>query len=126
MIAAIESGLVQRQIENAAFEYQQQVDTGERVIVGVNRFQAEETVSPPVFKVNKAVEGNQVRKLAEIRAKRDNQKVNKTLARLEEASRGKDNVMPFILEAVREYASLGEICDVLRRVFGVYDERRGR
>ena len=126
MIAAIESGLVQRQIEEAAFEYQQQIDTGERVIVGVNRFQTEETVSPPVFKANKAGEGNQVRKLAEIRTKRDNQKVKKALARLEEASRGKDNVMPFILEAVREYASLGEICDVLRKVFGVYDERRGR
>ena len=126
MIAAVESGLIQRQIEEAAFEYQQQVDTGERVIVGVNRFQAEETVSPPVFKGNKAVEGNQVRKLAEIRAKRDNQKVNKALAHLDEASRGKDNVMPFILEAVREYASLGEICNVLRGVFGVYDEKKGR
>ena len=126
MIAAVESGLIQRQIEEAAFEYQQQVDTGERVIVGVNRFQEQETVLPPVFKVNKAVEGSQVRKLAEIRAKRDNQKVRKTLALLEEVSRGKDNVMPFILEAVREYASLGEICDVLRGVFGVYDEKKGR
>ncbi len=126
MIAAIESGLVLRQIEEAALEYQQQIDSGKRVIVGVNRFQEEETVSPPVFRINKAVEENQIKKLTEIRAKRDNQKVNKTLARLEEASRGKDNVMPFILEAVREYATLGEICDVLRGVFGVYNEKRGR
>jgi methylmalonyl-CoA mutase N-terminal domain/subunit len=94
--------------------------------VGVNRFQTQETVSPPVFRVNKSVEQNQIRKLAEIRAKRDNQKVKKALARLEEASRGKDNVMPPILEAVHEHATLGEICDVLRRVFGVYDEKKGR
>ncbi|MFO0794657.1 MAG: methylmalonyl-CoA mutase family protein [Candidatus Brocadiaceae bacterium] len=126
MIAAIESGLVLRQIEEAALEYQQQIDSGRRVIVGVNRFQEEETVSPPVFRINKAVEENQIKKLAEIRARRDNHKVNITLARLKEASRGKDNVMPFILEAVREYATLGEICDVLRGVFGVYDEKRGR
>ncbi len=126
MVAAIESGLVQRQIEEAAFEYQRQTDTGERVIVGVNRFQAPEQVSPPVFRVNKSVEESQGKKLAEIRARRDNQKAQKALARLEEASQGKDNVMPPILEAVREYASLGEICDVLRKVFGVYHERKGR
>ena len=126
MVDAIESGLVQRQIEEAAFEYQRQTDSGERVIVGVNRFQAPEQVSPPVFRVNKSVEESQVKKLAEIRARRDNQKAQKALARLEEASRGKDNVMPPILEAVREYASLGEICDVMRRVFGVYHERKGR
>ncbi len=126
MVDAIESGLVQRQIEEAAFEYQRQTDSGERVIVGVNRFQAPEQVSPPVFRVNKSVEESQVKKLAEIRARRDNQKVQKALESLEEASRGKDNVMPPILEAVREYASLGEICDVLRKVFGVYHERKGR
>jgi methylmalonyl-CoA mutase N-terminal domain/subunit len=126
MIAAIESGLVQRQIEEAAFEYQRQVDSGERVIVGVNQFQVQETVSPPVFRVNTSVEKNEIKKLTEIRTKRNNQKVKDALACLEEAARGKDNVMPPILEAVHEYATLGEMCDVLRGVFGVYNESKGR
>jgi methylmalonyl-CoA mutase N-terminal domain/subunit len=126
MIAAIESGLVQRQIEEAAFEYQRQVDSGERVIVGVNQFQVQETVSPPVFRVNTSVEKNEIKKLTEIRTKRNNQKVKDALACLEEAAREKDNVMPPILEAVHEYATLGEMCDVLRRVFGVYNESKGR
>lgn len=125
MIAAIEAGIVQRQIEEAAFQYQQQIDRGERTIVGVNCFQEQEKVSLPVFQVNRSVEENQIRKLTEIRTKRDNQKVKKVLASLDEAARGKANVMPFIMEAVRCYASLGEICDVLRGVFGVYDGRRG-
>lgn len=124
MIAAIEAGIVQRQIEEAAFQYQQQIDRGERTIVGVNCFQEQEKVSPHVFQVNRAVEENQIRKLTEIRTKRDNQKVKKILASLDEAARGKTNVMPFIMEAVRCYASMGEICDVLRGVFGVYDGRR--
>lgn len=126
MVAAIETGIVQQQIEESAFEYQQQVDKGERVIVGANRFQTQETVSPPVFHIDKSVEENQVRSLVQIRSKRDNQKVKKILARLEEAARGKENVMPSILEAVYEYASLGEICNALRKVFGVYDEKKGR
>lgn len=125
MIAAIESGAVQRQIEDDAFQYQQQIDTGERMVVGVNCFQEQEKVSPPVFQINTPVQENQIRKLAEIRAQRDNQRVKKTLASLDEAARGKENVMPLILEAVRCYASVGEICNVLRGVFGVYRERRG-
>lgn len=125
MIAAIETGAVQRQIEESAFQYQQQIDKGERMIVGVNCFQEQEKVSPPVFQINTSVRENQIRKLAEIRTKRDNQKVKKLLIRLDEAARGKENLMPLILDAVHCYASVGEICDVLRGVFGVYNEKRG-
>lgn len=125
MIAAIESGVVQRQIEVSAFRYQQQIDRGERMIVGVNCFQESEKVFPQIFRVDKAVEENQIKRLHEIRKKRDNGKVKKNLANLEEAARGKENVMPFIVEAVRCYTSIGEICDVLRGVFGIYEERKG-
>ncbi len=125
MVAAIESGLVQRQIEDSAYEYQQQIEKGERVVVGVNRFQGKDEVSPPLFRISRSVEENQIRKLDEIRSKRDNQKVKKALARLNDGARGKENMMPYVLESVRCYASLGEICDVLRGAFGEYDQRKG-
>ena len=95
------------------------------MIVGVNCFQESEKVFPQIFRVDKAVEENQIKRLHEIRKKRDNGKVKKNLANLKEAARGKENVMPFIVEAVRCYTSIGEICDVLRGVFGIYEERKG-
>ncbi|MCF6147922.1 MAG: methylmalonyl-CoA mutase family protein [Candidatus Kuenenia sp.] len=125
MIAAIESGSVQRQIEESSYTYQQQIENGERIVIGQNKFQETKEVSPPVFQINKFIEENQVMKLLKIRAERDNQKVRKSLAHLEEAVRGKENVMPHVIEAVRCYATLGEICDVLRKVFGVYEETKG-
>ena len=123
MIPAIESGVVQRQIEESACRYQQHLEGGDKIIVGVNCFQEPEKIFPQTFRVSKIVEENQIKRLHEIRKKRDNGMVRKALAALEEAARGKENVMPVILEAVRCYASLGEICDILRRVFGVYEER---
>lgn len=125
MIAAIEAGAIQLQIEESAFQYQQQIDRGERAVVGVNCFQEQEAVPQGVFKIDKSVEENQIRRLAEIRARRDNRTVKMALARLDEAARGKENLMPLILDAVRCYASIGDICDVLRGVFGKYEERRG-
>ncbi|MBM4054736.1 MAG: methylmalonyl-CoA mutase [Planctomycetes bacterium] len=125
MIAAIESGFVQRQIEDSSYAYQKQIESGERVVIGLNKYQESEEVSPPVFQINKFTEENQIMKLANIRAKRDNQRVRKALARLEDVARGKENVMPYIIEAVRCYTTLGEICDVLRSVFGVYEEAKG-
>ncbi|MGQ3686248.1 MAG: acyl-CoA mutase large subunit family protein [Candidatus Loosdrechtia sp.] len=125
MVAAIESGMVQHQIADAAYEYQRQIETGERFIVGVNRFQTQEPAPPPAFRIDMSGEENQIKRLIEVRTKRDNLKVKKTLTDLKEAAQGEENLMPFILESVRSYASLGEICDVLRGVFGVYEERRG-
>ncbi|MDR4506737.1 MAG: methylmalonyl-CoA mutase family protein [Candidatus Brocadiaceae bacterium] len=125
MIAAIESGFVQRQIEDSSYAYQQQIENGERIVVGLNKFQETEEVSPPVFHINKFTEENQIMKLSKIRAKRDNRRVRKALSVLEEVARGKENVMPPVIEAVRCYTTLGEICDVLRKVFGIYRETKG-
>ncbi len=125
MIAAIEAGEIQRQIEESAFQYQQQIDRDERSVVGVNCFQEQEPVPQGIFKIDKSVEENQTRRLTETRAKRNNRAVKTALARLDEAARGKENLMPLILDAVRCYASVGDICDVLRGVFGKYEERRG-
>jgi methylmalonyl-CoA mutase N-terminal domain/subunit len=122
MVPAIEAGFVQRQIEDAAYEYQSQIETGERVIVGVNKFQALERVSPPVFRVSKEIEQAQVGRVRAVRERRDAAAVEARLKALEIAARGTSNLMPPILEAVREYATLGEICGVLRAVFGTYTD----
>jgi methylmalonyl-CoA mutase N-terminal domain/subunit len=120
MVAAIESGSVQRQIEEAAFQYQQQIEKKERVIVGMNQFQESAAVPPPVLRVDESVEQRQVRKLADLRRQREGAAVHAALARLEAAARGTENLIPPILEAVRAYATIGEICGGLRRVFGEY------
>lgn len=120
MVSAIESGFVQRQIEDSAYQFQQQVERKERIIVGVNRFQEPETDSPETLRLEAAVEESQKRRLADVRQKRDAQLVNSACARLEQAARGTDNIMPPLLEAMRAYATLGEVCGVLRRVFGEY------
>lgn len=125
MVAAIESGFVQRQIEDSSYAYQRQVENAERIVIGLNKFQETEDVSPPGFRINKFTEENQIMKLSKIRAKRDNQKVRKALSGLEEAARGKENVMPYVIEAVRCYTTLGEICDILRNVFGIYEGKKG-
>ena len=120
VVPALESGFIQRQIEDAAYRYQQEVEKEERVIVGVNRFQSTESDPPPTFRVDESVRQGQVQKLADLRARRDSGQVLLTLGRLEEGARGTENLMPLVLDAVRAYATLGEICDVLRGVFGVY------
>jgi methylmalonyl-CoA mutase, N-terminal domain len=122
MVAAIEQGWVQKQIENAAYEFGQSVERGERVIVGVNRFQSDTETQMELLRIDEAVEQAQADKLRVIRAERDNDRVERSLAALEQAARGTDNLMPHVLEAVRAYASVGEICNTLRRVFGEYQE----
>jgi len=120
VVACIEEGFIQRQIENAAYEYQKEVELGERVIVGVNKFQVEESGRPPLLRVDTAVEQAQRAQLESVKKKRNYAMVSSALARLQESAQGTDNLMPPILEAVREYATLGEICAVLREVFGEY------
>jgi methylmalonyl-CoA mutase N-terminal domain/subunit len=122
MVAAIEAGFVQQQIEESAFIHQSQIEAGERVIVGVNRFQVEEEVSPPGFRVPPEVAAEQVQRVQEVRARRNGEEAHARLVELERRARGQENLMPALLDAVRAYATLGEICDVLRKVFGVYDE----
>ena len=121
MIPAIERGYPQREIAEAAYRYQKAVDRKEKLIVGVNAYAAEE---PPIeiLQIGEEVAGNQKKQLAELRRTRDNRTVTQKLKDLEAAARGDKNTMPYILEAVKAYATLGEICDTFRSVFGTYEE----
>ena len=120
MVAAIDAGFVQKEIQDAAFRYQQEIERKERIIVGVNDFAIRERKSRKLLTVEPKIEKDQRRRLASLRGKRDNKAVRASLGRLEKACRGTDNVMEPILEAVRVYATLGEISDVMRSVFGTY------
>jgi methylmalonyl-CoA mutase, N-terminal domain len=122
MIAAIEAGFPQREIAAASYRYQREVEAGERVIVGVNRFQAaDEPIE--VLEIDEGAAGEQCAKLADLRKRRDNGRVGASLDALRRAAEGAENTMPYILDAVRAYATLGEICDTLRSVFGSYQEQ---
>jgi len=120
-IKAIESGYIQREIMESAYRYQKEIEARERIVVGVNEYVIEEEKRTlKLLKVDPAVRERQIARLQEVRRRRDNAKVAELLAKLEEAARGSDNLMPIILECVEAYATLGEICDVLRKVFGEY------
>lgn len=122
MIKAIEDGFVQMEIQNAAYEFEKQMESGKRVVVGVNKFQAKENEEPELLKIDIKVQENQVTFLNKIREQRDGNKVKESLDRLKKAAAGKDNLMPYIIDAVKSYASIGEICNTLRVVFGEYKE----
>jgi methylmalonyl-CoA mutase N-terminal domain/subunit len=123
MVAAIEKGFPQREIQNAAYAYQMAVQKGEQVVVGVNRFTVENEVKPDLLRVDEALGAVRRRQIAEVRAERDNGAVRTALERLAAEAKGTGNLMPRILEAVKAEATLGEICDGLREVFGEYQER---
>jgi len=120
-VAAIEKGFVQKEIGAAAYRYQQEIEKGERVVVGLNRFQAAEEKLSGLLKVDPEVGERQVARLKELRNTRDNAAVSQALAALKAAAQGTDNLMPLIVKAVRVLATLGEICDTLREVFGEYE-----
>jgi len=123
MIAAIERGFPQKEIMEAAYRYQQAIEKKEKIIVGVNKFLMEEEEQPPFLMIDSEVErAKQIKKLQALRSKRNNSKVKECLKRLRLAARGKENLMPFILESVKVYTFLGEIVDVLREEFGEYQE----
>ncbi|MGA8150330.1 MAG: methylmalonyl-CoA mutase family protein [Terriglobales bacterium] len=122
MLKAIERGYVQTEIQNAAYEYQQQVDRAEAVVVGVNRFTVDEEKPIPTQHIDEALEGKQVERLRALRARRDQQPWGDSLKKIEEAARSGDNLMPYIVTAVEAYATVGEISDTLRKVFGEYKE----
>src|SRR5579883_2478054 len=121
MIKAIEAGFPQREIAAASYRYQREVETGERVIVGVNRFQSDDQPIE-LLQIDETAAGRQCEKLAELRRRRSSDQVRKTLDALRRAAEGSENTMPAILDAVRAYATLGEICDALRGVFGTFQE----
>ena len=121
-LRAIETGYIQNQIQNAAYDYQRGIESGERVVVGVNRFQKEEERAAPTFRLDPALERAQVERLREVRAGRSQSAVAGKLAALEKAARGGDNLMPPMLDAAGVYATVGEISDRLRGVFGEHRE----
>ena len=117
---AIESGYMQREIQESAYQYQRQVETGKRVIVGMNKFQVDEEAPRNLLRVDMSVQESQVKKLAAVKAKRDQAAVDRALADLKAAAEGSANLMYPILAAVKVYATLQEICDVMRGTFGEY------
>ncbi len=135
MVRAIEAGYVQREIQQAAYEYQQAIERGERVVVGVNQYVEETRASGPEkpqgrtsgpallpFRIDPEIERTQVERLASLRARRDAARAKATLHSVEETARSDRNMLPAILDAVKAYATVGEISDALRRVFGEYQE----
>jgi methylmalonyl-CoA mutase N-terminal domain/subunit len=124
VVACIENGFIAGQIEDSAYQYQKEIESGERIIVGVNEFQVDEDVSVPVLRVDPAVEDEQVARLNAVKQQRNAGEVARCLQALRSVAASEDvNLMDPVIEAVRAYCSLGEICNVLREVFGEY---RGR
>jgi methylmalonyl-CoA mutase N-terminal domain/subunit len=121
-LAAIETGYQQRQIQEAAYRVQREIDRGERVVVGVNRFRDEETTTPPIERIDPEGQRRQIERVRRVRAERDPAAWEAALGRLEEAARGGDNLLPALIEAVRAYATVGEISDRLRTVWGEHRE----
>jgi methylmalonyl-CoA mutase N-terminal domain/subunit len=123
MVTAIETGYVQMEIQKASYQFQKEAESGEKVIVGLNKFMTpDEEIPFEVFKVDPEMERIQKMRIEELRRGRDNGKVKQVLDDLETAARKDTNLMPRILEAVKAYATLGEICGVLKGVFGEYKE----
>jgi methylmalonyl-CoA mutase N-terminal domain/subunit len=120
MLKAVENGFPQREIAESAFRWQREVETDERLVVGVNAFQSAEGAPIPTLKVHDEVQVAQIERLRQLKATRDGKAVAATLAGVEKAAREGSNVMPPIIAAVKVYATLGEISDVCRKVFGVY------
>ncbi len=123
-VAAIEAGYMQDEIEQASFEYVKAIEDGEKVIVGVNRYVEDEPGQPEVLRIDPALQASQVARTTRVRAQRDQAAVDKSLAEVEAAARGTQNVLVPMKDALRNMATLGEVSDVLREVFGVHQPGR--
>ncbi|MCJ7683656.1 MAG: methylmalonyl-CoA mutase family protein [Desulfobacteraceae bacterium] len=119
---AIEKGFVQREIQDSAYRYQREIENEERIVVGQNRFQVEEKKPTNLLRVDPSVRTSQIERLKKLRSERDDKIVEKCLADLKQGVEGNQNLIPLMLDAVKVYATLGEICDVLREVFGEYQQ----
>ncbi len=122
MVAAIENGFPQKEIQEAAYQYQKAVENKEKVVVGVNAFITEDASPIETLTIDSQVAERQMNRLREIRSGRSQASVHACLGELRQAASGAENLMPHFLRCVREYATLGEMCDVLRSVFGTYVE----
>ncbi len=122
MLLAIETGYVQREIQEAAYEYQREVETKDEIVVGVNRFQIEEDERIPILKIDPQIEHDQIDRVRAVRTKRDKEKADIALSKLADAARGTENLLPRILECVENYVTVGEISGRLRTAWGEYQE----
>lgn len=122
MAEAIDAGFVQTEIQKSAYKYEMEIENQERIIVGVNKFQIKETEHKDLLKIDMKVQEEQIKFLKKIRSERNNELVIQKLEALKKTAEGTDNLMPFILDAVKVYASIGEICNTMRKVFGEYKE----
>ena len=122
VVRAIEQGFIQKEIQASSYRYISEVENKERIIVGVNEFQVDEDHKPELLKIDLAVQDKQIERLKNLKKRRDGERVDQTLANLKRVAQSDENIMPAILDAVKSYATLGEICGVLREVFGEYKE----
>ncbi|UCE38503.1 MAG: methylmalonyl-CoA mutase family protein [Thermoplasmata archaeon] len=120
MLVSVEKGYIQKEIHESAYVYQKQIERKERLIVGVNRFEMDEKIPMKILKVPPEIEKKQVERVKKLRSERDNKEVEDALENLKQVAEGDENTMPVILQAVKSYATLGEVCDVFREVFGEY------
>ena len=122
VVAAIKENFFQREIAEASFRYQSEVESGRRVIVGVNRYTVDDEREPEILRIDRALERKQVERVQALRARREAQLVERELGRLKEAAAGEANLMPIIVDAARAYVTMGEMCDALREVWGTWRE----
>jgi methylmalonyl-CoA mutase, N-terminal domain len=122
MVAAVEQGYPQREIAESSYRFQQSVEKKEKLIVGVNAFVDENEAPLPILYIDETAADSQLVRLNSVRARRDQARVTRALADLQEAARGTANTMPPLLECVRAYATVGEMCNALREVWGEYEE----
>jgi methylmalonyl-CoA mutase N-terminal domain/subunit len=121
-LKAIESGWIQNEIQNAAYEYQREIESGKRIVVGVNKFRAKDEKPIATFRLDPELERTQLESVRKVKATRDNAATSSALSRLRQAASDGSNLMPHILSAAENYATVGEISDELRSVFGEYRE----
>ncbi|MCH7722446.1 MAG: methylmalonyl-CoA mutase family protein [Bacteroidetes bacterium] len=122
MIEAINSGYVQSEIQKAAYKYEKEFESGERVVVGVNKYQSPQEENPDLLKIDMKVQKEQIKLLTKVKAERNNDDVKSKIQELKNAAEGNSNLIPYIIEAVKTYATIGEISNALREVFGEYKE----
>jgi methylmalonyl-CoA mutase N-terminal domain/subunit len=121
-VEAVKRGYIQREIMRSAYDYQKAVDAGEQVVVGVNKFTTEEKPGVKIFEIDKAAEKKQIERLRRLKRERDNEAVRRVLDKVRQVAQSDENVMPALIEAVKAYATVGEISDAFRDVFGEYKE----
>lgn len=122
MVAAIEAGYIQMEIQNAAYKFEKELEAGNKIVVGVNKFQIDEEEQKELLKIDMKVQEEQIRFLKKVKLERNNDEVEMRLKELTDAAKSNANLMPYILSAVKCYASVGEVCNTLRKVFGEYKE----